>query len=158
MSPLTELDFDFDKELLKTEALILDGYTPFVDPLGGAVYNDWLIKHATSDYALKITDYIRQLFDLKDCRPRFYIQKPGFKLGFHKDRGTLCSFNFLLSDNLDAINFRNGDRYYQTCLLDVQEEHAVLNVTSDRILFKISIFDKTFGEIDSALPYKLQCR
>jgi len=155
MLPIIEFDFDFDKELLLTQASDMEGYEPFVDPLNGDVFDGWAIKRVNTGYAQELSDHFQKLFDLKDCRPRFYIQRPGFSLGFHKDRGTLCSFNFLLSDNLDVINFREFDCYYKTGLLNTQVEHAVLNVSSDRLLFKISVFDKTFEEISDVLFHKL---
>lgn len=158
MSPIVEFDFDYDKERLLAEANDLTGYNPFIDPLDGKVFDKWLIKRIETGYAQELSQQFSDMFGLQDCRPRFYIQKPGFALGFHKDRGTLCSFNFLLSDNLDVINFRGYNLFYRTALLDTQTEHAVLEVTSDRILFKLSVFDKTFEEIKDVLPFKLQSR
>jgi hypothetical protein len=158
MLPLIEFEFEYNKELLLAQANDMVGYEPFIDPLDGKVFNGWLIKRVDNGYAQEMTNYFQELFDLEDCRPRFYIQKPGFSLGFHKDRGTTCSFNFLLSDKPDVINFRDFDCSYKIGLLNTQAEHAVLNVTSERVLFKISVFDKTFEEIGNVLSYKLSSR
>jgi hypothetical protein len=158
MSPLIEFEFDYNKDLLLAQANDLKDYECFIDPANGDVFDGWLIKRVNSGYAQELSNYFQKLFDLKDCRPRFYIQKPGFSLGFHKDRGTFCSFNFLLSNDIDVINFREFNCSYRIGLLNTQVDHAVLNVSSERILFKISVFDKTFEEICNVLPHKLQCK
>jgi len=156
MLPIIEFEFDYNKELLLAEANDMNGYEPFIDPLNGDVFNGWMIKRVNTGYAQEMSDYFQNLFESKDCKPRFYIQEPGFSLPFHRDRGTLCSFNFLLSENPDVINFRKFNYTYRIGLLNTQAEHAVLNVTSKRVLLKISVFDKTFDQIGSILPTKLR--
>jgi len=156
MLPIIEFDFDYNKELLLVQANDMEGYEPYIDPLDGKSYDKWIIKRVNTGYAQELSDHFQKLFELKECRPRFYIQKLGFSLPFHRDRGTLCSFNFLLSENPGVINFRKFDYSYKIGLLNTQAEHAVLNLTSDRILFKISVFDKTFEEVGKILPTKLR--
>lgn len=156
MLPIIEFDFDYNKELLLTQAIDMEGYEPYIDPLGSQSSDKWLIKRVNTGYAQEMSDHFQKLFELKECRPRFYIQRLGFSLPFHKDRGTQCSFNFLLSENPDVINFRDFDYLYKIGLLNTQMEHAVLNLTSERILFKISVFDKTFEEVANILPTKLR--
>lgn len=158
MEPVIEFDLDFDRESLINQGKNLDGYVSFQDPANGDVFDRWLIKKVDSGYAKLLADHLGSMFCIKDYRPRYYIQYPGFSLGFHRDRGTLCSFNFLLEGDSDPINFRDRNIYYRQCLLNTQIEHAVLEVTSPRLLFKISVFDKSYQEIADVLPFKLQCR
>lgn len=152
---LIEFEIDFDKEKLLEEANDLTGYKEFIDPKFNIPIKGWMIKTVNSGYALEISNFFKEYFNIKDGKPRFYILDSSFGLPFHIDRGTLCSFNFLLSENPDPISFRYGKVYYKNALLNTTIEHAVLPTTNKRILFKISIFDKNFDEIKNILPYKL---
>lgn len=155
---LVPFDFDFDKEKLMAQADIVSGYEPFIDPANNLPIDGWLIKRISSGYGFEISNYLKDYFQCNECRPRFYIQEAGVSIPFHKDRGTLCSFNFLLSDHLDPISFRDRTVTYRTALLNTSIDHAVINPKSKRILFKVSIFDKSFDEIKNVLPLKLQFR
>ena len=155
---LIPINFDFDKEKLIAQANVLSGYETFIDPATNLPINGWLIKKISSGYGFEISNYLKDYFQCKDCRPRFYIQEAGVSIPFHKDRGTLCSFNFLLSDQLDPISFKDRTVTYRTALLNTSIDHAVINPKSKRILFKVSIFDKSFDEIKNVLPLKLQFR
>ena len=155
---IINIDIDYNKDLLLEQANILLGYEKFLDPVNDSPVNGWLIKRISDGYGLKISNFIKDYFNLKDCRPRFYIQEAGVSIPFHKDRGTLCSFNFLLSESLDPITFRNRSVTYKTALLNTSIDHAVINPKSKRLLFKISVFDKSFEEIKNVLPSKLQIR
>lgn len=170
---LHRFDYDFDKERLLSEAQIKDGYEPFIDPLTKKKINDWLIKHVDNKqkaidyytkgkvhikdcdtpYALEITEHFRQLTGFR-CKPRFYDQKADFELPYHKDRGTECSINFVLSDEPDPISFFDGEVIYTVGLLNTQVEHAVF-ATKQRYLFKLSFFDNTFDEVKNVLSSKL---
>lgn len=144
-----KFDFDYDHDLLMQHALE-DGYTNFVDPKGGKVFDNWFIKHVSSGYGKTISDMFEQMFQC-EVRPRFYIQNPGWSLGFHRDRGTQCAINIVLQGEDDKITFRGygleESISYKVALLNVQDEHAVLEPKSKRYLFKMSIFDKTYQEI-----------
>lgn len=156
--PIVNFELDFDREKLLAEATDPAGYETFVDPKTKLAIKGWCIKKVNAGYALEISDFFKEYFQLKDCRPRFYIQEPGIDIKFHIDRATLCSFNFVLSDNPDPITFRFGKVFYTSALLNTTVEHAVLSTRTKRILFKISVFDKTFEEIKDVLPHKLQLR
>jgi hypothetical protein len=155
---LINFDFDFDKDRLLAQANILSGYQPFIDTANGCAVKGWLIKQVSEGYGLEISNFLKDYFHLTDCRPRFYIQEAGISIPFHKDRGTLCSFNFLLSDDLDPISFRHRTITYKTAVLNTSIDHAVFNPKNKRVLFKVSVFDKSFQEIINVLPSKLQLR
>ena len=166
---LYQFNYEFDKELLLSEAKMSDGYEPFIDPLTKKKINDGLIKHVDNKqkvidyytkgkvhikdcdtpYALEIAEHFRQLTGFR-CKPRFYDQKADFELPFHKDRGTECSINFVLPDDPDPISFLDGNVTYMVGLLNTQVEHAVF-ATKQRYLYKISFFDNTFNEVKDKL-------
>ena len=166
---LYQFNYEFDKELLLSEAKMSDGYEPFIDPLTKKKINDWLIKHVDNKqkvidyytkgkvhikdcdtpYALEIAEHFRQLTGFR-CKPRFYDQKSDFELPFHKDRGTECSINFVLTDDPDPISFLDGNVTYKVGLLNTEVEDAVF-ATKQRYLYKISFFDNTFNEVKDKL-------
>jgi hypothetical protein len=155
---LIDFDLDFDKERLLAQANILSGYQTFIDPANNRPIHGWMIKPVSDGYGLEISNFLKDKFQLTDCRPRFYIQEAGINIPFHKDRHTLCSFNFLLSDDLAPISFIGRTVTYKTAVLNTSIAHAVINPKSKRILFKVSVFDKSFEEIKNVLPSKLQFR
>ena len=145
-----EIDYDYDKNLLTRECSDMNGYEPFVDPETGKVIDKWLIKREVTGYGKMITEEFEKRLDVS-IRPRFYIQERGFTLPYHRDRGTTCAINFVLSTSRDPISFRmsyNSFHFkYKTAIVDVTQEHMVTATTEDRHLFKLSIFDKSFDEI-----------
>ena len=147
--PLYKFEFNFDKERLLIEAKDPNGYVSFIDPKTGNVLDQWLIKRIDSGYGKELSDYFQLLLQTR-IKPRFYNQKAGFDLPFHKDRGTQCSINFVLTGK-DMISFKDFDEYYEVALLDTQTEHAVLNTTEDRLLFKLSIPDMSFKDVHDVL-------
>jgi len=152
---LKNLDINIDKKRLLQQALEIDDYHTFEDPLTGNKISNWQIKKINDGYGWEISEKIKHKFNLRDCRPRFYMQEAHSIIPFHKDRGTMCSINVLLSDGLAPITFRDVKLYYNTALLNTQQEHAVYNEAHDRILYKISIFDKSYQDMYDILPYKV---
>lgn len=155
---LFDFDIDLDRGQLLNEARVSAGYETFLDPLNDKPANGWLIKRIDSGFGLVVSNFFKDLLSSSDCRPRFYIQQPKVTIPFHTDRNTLCSINILLTDKTAPIFFRDGPVYYTTALLNTTVEHAVFNTSETRILYKISVFDKTFEEVKEKLPYKIQYR
>jgi len=155
---LINFDIDFDKETLLKEANDPEGYENFRDPLTNNPINGWQIKRITTGYGYTLSESFKNFFELQDARPRFYIQHPNVTIPFHTDRNTLCSFNILLTENTEPITFRDSTVSYRVGLLNTTVEHAIINSKHIRILYKISIFDKSFEEIKNVLPSKLQFR
>ena len=143
---LTHLKYEYDKDTLYNEALNADNYTSFIDPLTNNVINEWRISKSIGKYSSDITEYFETVLKCK-IKPRYYIQEKGFTLPFHKDRGTKCCINFVLSDMNDPIEFRTKLYTYQCALIDVQQEHKVTATSENRILFKLSIFDLSYNEV-----------
>lgn len=146
---LIELEYPLDKDTLLREANSMRGYKPFVAKEG--IISAWLIKNSDVGYAKEVADAFGKLVGSNDYQARYYRQAPGYFLNFHKDYGTQCSLNVLLSENADPITFEQGDVYYRTALLNTQSLHAVKNTTCTRVLFKVSILDRTFDEVAKSL-------
>ena len=147
---LYEIDYDYDRKLLYRECTDGEGYEPFIDPKTGTPIEKWLIKRDVTGYGRMITEEFEKRLDVS-IKPRFYIQETGFTLPYHRDRSTTCAINFILSTPRDPITFRQGYNTfhfkYKTAIVDVTQEHMVTAMTSDRYLFKLSIFDKSYEEI-----------
>lgn len=149
-----KFNFNYDHDLLMEHAKEEDGYENFVDPKGGKVFDNWFIKRVDSGYGKEISDVFQEIIGC-EVRPRFYIQNPGWSLGFHQDRGTQCAINVVLQGEEDKITFREHGLEesisYKVALLNVQNEHAVFSPKTKRYLFKMSIFEKSFDEVRKKL-------
>jgi hypothetical protein len=149
---LYRFNFECNIPALLKEANDTNGYKIFEDPANTGTFLDyWKIKKVNNGYAQELADYFSKLIKSVDIRPRFYIQQAGSSLGWHVDRDTLCSINIVLNGHMDPISFRHGTEFYNIALLNTQQEHAVLNVTTDRILFKLSIFDVSYNNVRETL-------
>lgn len=110
-----------------------------------------------------IADDIMQQLGLKDFvkdyRPRFYSLDANTYLMNHIDHNTLCSINIIIGDEDDKpapVIFEGGEMHkrpegglkmhYKSALFNTTKMHGVINDNEDRILLKISIFDKTYDE------------
>lgn len=143
---LFKLDYKYNKNVLLYEALDEKGWTNFTDPSNNHVFENWYVKKVKDGYAQEITNFFSNKIGV-DIKSRFFHQKSGWSLQFHRDRGTQCSINFILSGGEDQISFRDGSYEYECALLNTQEEHAVLNPKNDRVMLKLSIFDKNYYEV-----------
>lgn len=78
---------------------------------------------------------------------KFVYIAPNTTIGWHKDWGTKCAYNWVINGNTAAIRYRDRPYSYKSAIINTQEEHMVRNNDKERILFKISIFDKSYEEI-----------
>lgn len=144
MKPLIHLNYPVDKKQLLQEAEIFKNqaiaYTDSRYP--DLKLDDWLIGRCTSDYIEKIM----QDFDIQG-KPRFYYLQPHATIPEHVDNGTLCSLNFVLTENASPIIFGEKEYYYDAVLLDTTVPHKVINNQYERIMLKISIFDESFSQV-----------
>ena len=89
-----------------------------------------------------------------NMKPRFYWLKPNAILPVHVDNGTKCSINFVLSENAAPITYDGVDYFYKQALINTSIPHGVTNGHQERILLKLSIFDKSFEEFSKTIKYK----
>lgn len=142
---LYHIDLPIPDSILE-QAKLEEGYKSYYDTKNKHHINGWDQKHIDSGPAYEYSKIIQDILELKDVRPRFYIQHTGMTIPMHKDRGTQCSFNFIL-EGTSPITFEYGEEYYQKAILNTQSMHAVYNTIDDRVLYKISIFDQSYDEV-----------
>lgn len=143
---IADLNYSFDTELLLMYFdQIKHSGIPYEDYRG--VIDNWnIIRVEPFEYCQKIFNDLGIVGE-----PRFYELKEYTVLPYHKDHGTQCSINVLLSGNAAPISFDGHEYYYRNCLLNTQESHAVYNGPSPRVLFKISIKDQSFQKTKNIL-------
>jgi hypothetical protein len=112
--------------------------------------NGWTISRYSDSYI----DSIMTDFGVQG-KPRFYFQDAFLKIPEHVDNETLCSINFIISDNPAPITINGEDHCYKQCLLNTTVPHGVQNGSESRILFKISIFNESFETVANKIPFKL---
>ena len=99
--------------------------------------------------AQAVADKFKELYGI-ECFPRYYVLDKGYVLDVHRDAGTQVSFNYLLSDDNDPLEFfvnnNKIDLIYKKGLLNLQIPHAVPESKNIRILLKLSIYDYSFEE------------
>mgnify|MGYP000149542506 CR=1 FL=1 len=109
--------------------------------------DEWkIIRYEKSEYVQKICSDLGV-----DGDPRFYVLEPYAFLGQHLDHGTQCSINVILSDKPAPVSFMGKEFYYEACLLNTQLRHGVQNGPEERLLFKLSIKNKTYDEVKQIL-------
>ena len=150
---LYNLKYDIDYNMLREQAESVE-YNPFVDPLTNTEMPLWLMCRNVDGYGAVVTEFFTSILET-EVKPRFIIQKKGFVLNFHKDRGTKSAINFILSTVEDPIRFRVDNEYhefkYTQALIDVQTEHEVVASKEDRYLFKLSLPELDFNEAKKRL-------
>ena len=142
---LYELNYEYDNDLLLKEAMH-SKWDNFKDPSNNHIFQHWYYTKVDNGYAQEITNFFSNKINV-NIKPRFFYQKAGWTLKFHKDRGTECSVNFILNNTKDCISFKDKTFFYKCALLNTQEEHAIINPQNDRIMLKLSIFDKSYYEV-----------
>jgi hypothetical protein len=147
---LLHLNYSLDKLALWEIANKLRSQaTNYVDPRINQTIKNWLTVRHTSPYIEKIISD----FGVGGS-PRFYWLAPNSRLNTHVDNGTKCSINLVLNDNPSPVTILNTDMVYTQALLNTSIPHSVTNGPEERVLLKISIFDKTFEEVSSCIRYK----
>jgi hypothetical protein len=165
MQPVTQIPFNIDKE-----KYLEDFYNNF-DQVS-ACFTDGRLRSSKSYFKIiRDTAFLDQEtkkwsdFFGADARARYYWIKPNRQLWWHTDAGTKCAINYVLNGNDSRVQFSTTgedlegpppEQYnefeYRAAILDVTKYHSVPNDSNlPRILFKISIFDKSYEEIVSRL-------
>ena len=150
-------DFNFPRTQLleewnQTHAANSEGYTD--KRYAGRVAEYWRVTRLKSH---EYGDSICKRLGIVG-KPRFYLLEKDTVLKQHVDLGTQCSINFLLSDGDGApVKFgETGNEYaYRTALLNTSLQHGVDNVSTDRILFKISFMENSFEDVKQRIEQSL---
>jgi hypothetical protein len=144
MESILHLNYKIDKEILLAESVdARKNAIPYTDSrYPNLKLNDWLVSYHTSDYV----ESVMKDFGISG-KPRFYWLQPYAVIPEHVDNGTLCGLNFILTDNASPITFGDKDYLYEAALVDTTVPHSVKNNNHERVMFKISIFNKRFEEV-----------
>lgn len=154
MKFLFNANIKFDSSLFQKEYNdLLENEKGYSDKTGAV---DWwrVIRHKdmTSNLVHDFTLKIKDVFKLPGkVDGRFYRLVAGHKLPWHQDRGTQCSFNFVLNGTAPCCFKDEYDNeykfFYKQSLFNTQEWHSVEPSETDRILFKVSIFDTAYLDV-----------
>lgn len=150
MSPITLLNYEYDQELLMQSVINAKKLsTNYSDPrYPNSTFDYWKIGHYTDSTIEKIMND----FEVEG-KSRFYWLKPFAELPEHVDNGTQCSINFVLSDNAAPVTYSGKDYFYKQALINTSIPHSVNNGPEERVLFKISIFNKSYEELSREIRF-----
>jgi hypothetical protein len=153
---LYDLTIDVDKQwCLNIYQNIKDKEETYDDLKHGSVDHWKVIRLPHFDYADEIMEELGLIGFVEDYRPRFYTLKSNTILEKHVDLGTQCALNFVLSNRAAPVTFEDTENfYYSTALFNTSIPHSVTNGDDDRILFKISIMDKSFEDVRERIKLK----
>lgn len=161
MQPVTKIPYNINKKSYLTDfwnnfeqesACLTDGRLRAPKSYFKIIRNTELLNQETKSWSKILS---------ADARARYYWLKPNRQLWWHTDAETKCAINYVLNENTASVQFSaTGDDlkgpppekfyeyFYKSAILDVTKYHSVSNNHSvPRILFKISIFDKSYDEV-----------
>ena len=145
MKPLIHLDYPYDFEALNSIARILKPSADFLHPVYAP--NAKMLRIKLEFFEEVISD-----FNLIHAEPRIIWLEPNTELPEHIDETTKCSLNFIASPDPAPITIEGTEYFYRQCLLDTTKLHSVKNNNTERVLFKISIRDRSFEEMSKIIP------
>ena len=122
------------------------------------IRKDDMTSKVVHDFAHKIKD----AFELPGkVDGRFYRLVAGHKLPWHQDRGTQCSFNFVISGTAPCWfkdECDNEYRFtYEQSLFNTQAWHSVEASDFDRLLFKVSYLKASCSAISTSVLALKSC-
>jgi len=150
-----KFNIELDKNLLlNVLKFVKKNAVTYKDNRQDSYIDNWKIVRHNFPYA---TDLIFRLgLEKYDVRPRFYILHKNTTLKMHKDLGTQCSANFILSDDPSPVSIEGTNYYYENALLNTQLEHGITYYSfNDRLLFKLSIMDLSFIDAKNIISANL---
>ena len=150
----TKLDFDCGLFLHEYENL-KHNEKLYKSPRG--TYAHWKVirnEDMTSKIVTDFTYKIQRMFSMHGkVDGRFYKLDANQYLAPHMDNKTQCCLNFILNDNPAPITIQDIPYTYKQALINTRMSHSVRNGNTDRILFKISIFDLAFDEVKEIMDH-----
>jgi len=148
---LTHIKYDFDIDYLNNLAHVYKEKSNYYEDFRtDADFDFWKIYRLEKD-----DDYIEEIasdLNISNYKPRFYWLEENAFLPEHIDLNTECSLNVVLSDEPSPVTVEGIDYVYSSAILNTQRKHSVRNGNKERVLFKLSIFDKSYEEIVKDIP------
>jgi len=149
---LTQLNYNLDYNwwTAKAEELKLQA-KPYTDKRYGITVNDWLtLSFDHTPQSMKICNDFGVT-----AKSRIYWLMPGANIPEHVDNRTLCSLNFVLSNEPSPVIIEGKEYNYRQALLNTTAMHGVKNGNTERILLKFSIQDILYEDLAKRIPYKI---
>jgi len=154
MEPVTRFEYKVKRFQLLTELDFLKGkLEEYADEKHGSV-SGWQIlreDECTSILKAERERFLNHYDIMCQSRARYYILQPDIALPPHIDYNTTCSINFVLSGDESPVSYESGDYHYTQAVLDTTKMHWVNNSSKPRILFKISIFNRSYDEVKCSI-------
>ena len=156
-----EIELNFDKDALIEENEEIN-YHPFSSGKKRNSFSDfipnWLQGPVRNDIIYeyfevkRIKDIISARTKSNDVNPKFYKQLANTSLPMHRDNGTKCAINIILSNDAAPIIFEDiGAIKYKCALINVSQRHSVPAFPKDRLLIKFSITDLKYEDVYNLL-------
>lgn len=162
LEPVTKFEYTFNDELLWAEYQRLKGEPdpkfnfyvngeqkshtiPGFRVLGSQTYGE-----DTDSLLIKEAGKFVKYFNITDEYIALFLwMDKGFHLPWHVDdvKGCQSNINYVMSNNPEPVEFREGKYNYKLAALDVMREHQVKNSSDERILMRISFKTLKYGEL-----------
>jgi len=145
----TNLDFDFELFLAEYNRI---KHTEINYARGGKDAPFWKVirdKNLNSELGWSYAEELKEELGIPGkINVSFYRLLANETLPWHTDTDTKCSLNFILNANEAPVSYESGTYTYKQALINTEIPHMVENGDVDRILYKISIFDLSFEEME----------
>lgn len=152
-----ELDYKFPKDVLLQEyETLFDTKTEIQEPDSKRFSGFWLMWN--TDVTKKIAQDFVEAYNIPyNYIVNFLYVEPNGFLPWHADQeNSMCAMNCILTEDPVAIQFEQGEYFYNTALVDVTSLHQVKNNDKPRILFRITFQDQeaTFDKVKEIICQK----
>lgn len=162
LKPVTEFKYNFNNEILWQEYTRLkeqpdpkynfyvDGEEKSFTMPGFRVLGSQTYGEDTDSELIKQAGEFVKYFNIDDEYIALFLwMDKGFHLPWHVDdvNGCQSNINYVMSDNPEPVEFRDGKHKYKLAALDVMQEHQVCNSEHERIIMRISFKTLKYGEL-----------
>lgn len=175
-----KFEIDYDKEQLIKESKLFD-YKPIntqtLNNIYGTSENNDDLSFINSDTAwwkdqeswntsfqlkednsnltesVRLTKLFKEIVGTENVKPNFFTQTVGTEVKTHRDVGTLCAINFIITGGETPVVFDGiGKDTYTVALLNVNEDHSVPTQTGEnRLLFKLRFTSNKYNEVKESI-------
>ena len=102
----------------------------------------------TRHFDAKLNAFAQEFADFYNIQDKFITQflvvEPNKTLPWHADgKPASCCVNSLLTGGTAPIEFRQNSYQYDTALLNIRNEHRVVNGPDMRVMFRIVFYEET---------------
>jgi len=151
------IDYKFPKDILLQEYnKLFDSKTEIQEPDSNRFSGFYLMWNTDVTKAIAKEFVDNYNIPYKYIVNFLYVEPDGF-LPWHADQeNSMCAVNCILTEDPVAVQFKDGEYFYDTALLDVKSLHQVKNNNKPRVLYRITFQDEeaTFEKVKGILCQK----